>query len=275
MTNKRSNDNSRRPRKPIVPPPPPAPGRPTGGGQNRPSLPPVPNPDPAGDELYERVPPLPPFRPRRSAGAFPLEDSRSRLFDLTSKDFPEYVPLAYEPTPSLEAFPATEDLPERKERVWPGEGDKLFNVPMICTRHDRGFVVVFRSYLSDTSYRFDRILADVEITGNEASSPSLTVPVTSLSWFGITCPHCQTACRPIHCGSCGRLACDGQIAELQHGELFKCAASCGTEGIIHHNLKTITGGESRHARRLALPAPTRISAPETPAQIFPRLPKPR
>jgi hypothetical protein len=158
--------------------------------------------------------------------------------------------------------------------VEPKESAKLLNVPVICTKFDRPFVLVFRETRSvfGTRYRLDATLTDVG-EGGEAS-PSLTVPISSLDWGGIKCPHCRSQCRPIHCGQCQRLACDGRVTTSGDGILFACAPSCGMSGWVRGSLQTVTGSEGRRSPP-PVTATALISGPGTPPENVPKLPKPR
>jgi hypothetical protein len=262
--------------------------------------PPPPPPPPEENQLN---PPLPPLRQRRRDltlfGTRTDETRRAVRLPEPPIDWPadlERADVEAAPTPSP---PPPEDLgdvlreltnasarpeppPSRKvepvepprPRAKPQDFAKKLNVPMICTQTDRAFVLVFREKRSvfGTRYQLETKLTDFG-EGGEAT-PSLTVPIGSLDWSGITCPHCGARCRPIRCGSCTRLGCDGRITEVPSGIFFRCAPSCAVSGLVRNGLETITGTEG------VAPKPTSssralICVPESPrTQNIPRLPKP-
>lgn len=221
---------------------------------------------------------LPPDRgeatvpPRRLA--FPQENGRdpSALTDAFARAAPGRLTRPTEPPqPAAEADTAAK--PNRPEK--PAEGGKLLNVPMICTVVDSAFALTFRTSrgLFGGRYKLDGIVK--EVGAGEGASASLTVPVSSIDWSGIKCPHCGAACRPIRCGKCGRLACDGRVTSGTP-LYFQCSPSCGGGGLAAGKLETVTGSESRGTA----PSPSRAlicapAAPALPAQNVPRLPKPR
>jgi hypothetical protein len=165
---------------------------------------------------------------------------------------------------------------ERARPQEPKDSAKRLNIPVICTQADRPFVLVFRESHSifGTRYKLDATLKDVG-EGGEAL-PSFTVPVGSLDFGGIKCPHCvhQSRVRPIRCGGCGRLACDGRVKAIGDDLFFECAASCGTSGWVRGSLETVTGSEGGYSPS-ANAAGGFICGPAAPPGNVPKLPKPR
>jgi hypothetical protein len=271
------NDRSRRV---PPPPPPPKPSRPTSplpplrrrrldltklvsrdDQQRRPVN--LPDPPPDGPVDFDR------FGARPARLPEPPKDFHELLRDLKSKSTPPVSPTERLGDPAktspLVARPTPEDSARR------------LNVPIICTQTDRAFVLVFREKRSvfGTRFKLEATLANVGENGAEPS-PSLTVPISSLDWGGVTCPHCRnrSRVRPIFCGVCNRLACDGRVTESGDDLFFKCADSCGTSGWVRSSLKTVTGTDGgRSAPQTA--AGSFICAPEIPSGIPPKLPKPR
>jgi hypothetical protein len=192
----------------------------------------------------------------------PPENLDDALRDLTDK----YVPPAPSPD-ALQAF-------KRASAKQPRDSRKLLKISMICARLDRPFVLAFREVrgLFGSGYKLDAIRTD--IGASTGTLPSITVPIAALDWNGITCPHCRAQCRPIHCGACQRLACDGRTTMSGEDILFGCAPSCGMVGWVHGTMKTVTGSEGR---RSPLPAAANafIRGPATPPGHPLRLPKPR
>lgn len=275
-----------------VPPPPPPPPPPASSGRT-PSLP-VPRPRHLGSanvgsrtDRFRRAVrlPAPPTdwpldldagdtRPAPTRLPEPPEGLRDGLRNLTRTftppvppaDLHKIVPSEPQAKASLSAT-----RPELKDFA------KRLNVPVICTEADRAFVLVFREKRSvfGTRYKLEATLANIGENGAEPS-PSLTVPISSLDWGGITCPHCRnrSRVRPVLCGACNRLACDGRVTESSDDLFFKCADSCGTSGWVRNSLKTVTGTDGgRSAPQTA--ASSLICAPEMPSGIPPKLPKPR
>lgn len=149
------------------------------------------------------------------------------------------------------------------------EEAKWLNVPMICAGTDRPFIVVFRETQTSggAHYKLDRVRTAVGDGGEPAAS--ISVPISSLDWSGVECPHCRSRCRPVHCGSCQRLACDAKVKDTEKGLFFACASSCGTSGYVGGSLRIVTGSES------CLSAPGGFDrAPSGPKGVL-RLPKPR
>jgi hypothetical protein len=162
--------------------------------------------------------------------------------------------------------------PDRPEE--PKDTAKRLNIPVICTQADRPFVLVFRETTSvfGTRYKLETTLTMIGESGE--SSPSLTVAISSLDWGGITCPHCRARCRPIRCGQCQRLACDGRVTVTGDAIHFACAPSCGLSGWVRGSLETVTGSEGRRSAPAAA-ANTFICGPAAPPGNVPKLPKPR
>lgn len=275
MSNKNPSDNSRPPRNPSVPPPPPPPARRSSDGQTPRRLPspPARKPEADGDLPGQPVPSLPPFRPRRTLFTLPTEQPPSS----EQRKLP--WPRGHRPSDNRSEI----EPPTSLERPWwrsenpPFLGpDRTLDVPMICARFDRGFVLVFRPYGgggSEEHYSFSSISTMSEV-GSGTTAFSWTVPITSLHWSFINCPHCNALCRPIQCGRCERLVCDGQVTNMANGEHFRCTPSCGMAGFRAAKLEKING-TSRQELHSLVPARPLISAPETPAPNVPRLPKPR
>lgn len=254
-----------------IPPPPPPPG---------PSLPAyrprrldVTNFNFRNDPRALPKPPAPPsewpesdvdsydHRPSPSPPPEPPENLGDVLRDLTKK---YAAPLARSAGP-------------RREPTQPADREdsaKFLNVPLVCTKTDQPFVVAFREMQSASGVRYylDRTLTALGEDG--AAAASVTVPITSLSWGGIKCPHCQSRCSPIHCGRCGRLACDGKVSKSEKGLFFECAPSCGKSGYVHDSLETVTGSESDPSPPPSM-AGGLIRAPAAPPAKPLGLPKPR
>lgn len=220
----------------------------------------APDIDGLGDLPVPNPPPAPP------------ENLRDVLKDLT-RTYSRPAPPAE--TGNVDAYdpPKPASLAGRPE---PKDSAKRLNVPIICTQTDRPFVLVFRETRSifGTRYKLETTLANVGEGGNAA--PSLTVPISSLDWGGITCPHCRnhSRVRPVFCGNCNRLACDGRVKTEGEDLFFECAPSCGTSGWVRGGLQTVTGSEgSRSAPRAA--SNSFVCTPETPPGIAYKLLKPR
>jgi hypothetical protein len=192
----------------------------------------------------------------------PPENLGEVLRDLTDK-YTRPVPLT-----------RTRILPARPQT--PKDSAKRLNIPVICTQAGRPFVLVFRESrgIFGTRYKLETTLKDIG-EGGEAL-PSLTVPVGSLDFGGIKCPHCvdQSKVRPIRCGACGRLACDGRVRAIGDDLFFECAPSCGTSGWVRHHLETVTGSEGGYSPS-ANAATGLICGPAAPPGNVPKLPKPR
>jgi hypothetical protein len=274
---------------PPVPPPPPRRSEPSpkarGIGDQQRRLPGPPKPpadwhsssDSKRDEnLFSLpTPPLPPFRPRRQDVRY----EEVRTIRIGGRQAPINRPiddfLRGAPDPLREPPTQTRDRVEPSPPKESKYSDNLLNVSLICTQLDRAFVVRFREERSilGKQYKYESTLTDIDENGTAA--PSMTVPVASLSWSGISCPHCRSKIRPIRCGSCGRLACDGRVTESANGTYFSCAPSCGRSGgLVTPGLITITGSGTRRTS-LPVPANRPILAPPDPPAAVPRLPKPR
>jgi hypothetical protein len=159
-------------------------------------------------------------------------------------------------------------------REEPRDSSKFLNVQAICTRADRPFVLVFRETrgVFGTLYRLETTLTDIGDGGTASSS--LTIPVDSLDWSGIKCPHCRSQCRPINCGRCQRLACDGRVTVKGDDIYFTCTPSCGERGWVRGSLQTVVGSEGRRSAPAAA-GNGFICGPATPSGNVPKLPKPR
>jgi hypothetical protein len=256
-------------RKRRVPPPPPPAATPLPPARPR-------RLDPRGSRAEQGKRPLPPppadllpfdrdpvLQPAALPGVpQPPENLGDLLRDLTDK----YAP----PAPPPDALPWF----RRPRAKRPEDSRKLVIIPMICARHDRPFVLAFREVrgLFGSGYKLDAIWTDID--GSAGMLPSITVPIAALNWNGITCPHCRAQCRPIHCGICQRLACDGRTTTSGDDILFACAPSCGTVGWVHGTMKTVTGSEGRRSPPPAA-ANAFICGPATPPGKPQRLPKPR
>jgi hypothetical protein len=253
-------------RKRRVPPPPPPPLPPVRPRRldargSRPEQVKRPLPPPPDDVLpFDLDPVLQP--PALPGVPEPPENLGDLLRDLTDK----YTPPA-PPPDALSWF-------KRAGAKQPEDSRKLLNIPMICARYDRPFVLAFREVrgLFGSGYKLDAVRMDIDASAGML--PSITVPIAALNWNGITCPHCRAQCRPIHCGACQRLACDGRTTTSGNDILFACAPSCGMVGWVHGTMKTVTGSEGRHSRPPAA-ANASICAAATPPGNPPRLPKPR
>jgi hypothetical protein len=245
------------------------------------------------------VRPLPQLRPRRRLELqnFGTDQPRRRVpLPAPPKDWlpPAHDPFDDNPAPArlpeppenlsevlrdlvdkyAEPVPDALPTPKATRPEEPKDAGKLLNVPVICTKTDRAFVLVFREARSvfGTRYKFETTLTEIGDGGEVA--PSLTVPISSLNWGGIGCPHCRAQCRPIYCGRCQRLACDGQVTARGDDLFFVCAPSCGTRGWVRGNLQTVTGSAGRRSPPAAS-GNAFICAPARPSGIIPRLPKPR
>jgi hypothetical protein len=250
----------------VPPPPPPRAATPPRRSDVRGSRPeqgwrPLPPPPPPDDLLPFDLNPV--LQRAASPGVSePPENLGYVLRDFSDK----YVPPA-PPPDALQAF-------KRASAKQPEDSRKLLNISMICARHDRPFVLVFREVrgLFVSAYKLDAIRTD--IGASAGMFPSITVPIAALNWNGITCPHCRAQCRPIQCGACQRLACDGRTTISGNDILFGCTPFCGTVGWVHGTMKTVTGSEGRHSPRPAA-ANALICGPATPPGHPLRLPKPR
>jgi hypothetical protein len=248
------------------------------------------------------VPSLPAPRPRRlDMPNFGTRTDQERRAVRTPVPPPNWPPVSHDP---IDQRPAPARLPEPPEnlrealrdlvnnldrpeppsdaRPWamaaspeaPKDAGKFLNVLAICTRADRPFVLVFRETrgIFGTHYRLETTLTDIGEGG--ATSSSLTVPVSSLDWRGVNCPHCRSQCRPIHCGQCQNLACDGRVVVNGDDIYFTCAPSCGARGLVSPALKSVTGSEGRRSPPTAA-AGSFFCGPATPSGTLPKLPKPR
>jgi hypothetical protein len=154
------------------------------------------------------------------------------------------------------------------------EGGELLNVPLICTQTDRPFILAFRETRSVFGTRYKHKVTVTTVGEGGEAAPSLTVPIASLEWGGIKCPHCGAECRPIRCGRCERLACDGRVTRDGEDIIFACTPSCGSMGLVQGGLKTVTGSAGRHSSPPTA-ANSFVCAPIAPSANLPRLPKPR
>jgi hypothetical protein len=246
------------------------------------------------------VPSLPAPRPRRlDMPNFGTRTDQRRRAVQTPAPPPDWPPVSLDP---VDQRPAPARLPEPPEnlgyvlrdlvdkhavpepssdtRPWdetasreePKDPAKVFNVPVICTQADRPFVLVFRETrgIFGTRYRLEKTVTDIGDGGTASSS--LTIPVDSLDWSGIKCPHCRSQCRPIHCGRCQRLACDGRVTVKGDDIYFTCTPSCGERGWVRGSLQTVVGSEGRRSAPAAA-ANGFICGPATPTGNVPKLPK--
>lgn len=202
--------------------------------------------------------PVPPRLPE------PPENLREVLRDLTEK----YA----RPAPAPDANSGAKPAQFGREK----DSDKLFRVPVICTKFDLPFVLTFRDTRSvfGTRYKLDTTLTNIDEGSEASASASVTIPVSSLDWNEIKCPHCQAQCRPIRCGQCERLACDGRVTPDGDDTFFECAPSCGMGGWVRSALKTVTGSEGRRSVP-SIAANPLVCAPATPPANVPKLPTPR
>jgi hypothetical protein len=256
-------------------------------GLSSPQTPPLPAPRPlrrpldfGSPQRRALTPPAPP-----ADWASPPPNSGEELDPLRLPSPPENLGDILRDLNETYSRPAPRGLRHSPERgldaeapVRPGakeaaEGKRL-HIPLICTQTDRPFILAFRETRSvfGTRYKHELTLTDIG-EGSEAAS-SLTVPITSLEWGGIKCPHCRSECRPIHCGRCARLACDGRVTCDGEDIIFACAPSCGSVGRVQGGLKTVTGSAGRHSSPPTA-ANSFVCAPIAPSANLPRLPKPR
>jgi hypothetical protein len=275
-----------KPRKPRrVPPPPPAPERrrsdvtPLDATRPAPlrALPPPPaehrrseavSADSTRPASLRTLPPPPPLPvPKRSDSGGPGLDT---LFDELSPPAPAFSSLRrlFEEASADRATPQ----PQRPEP--PKDTGKLVNVPMICAVTDRPFLLMFREAGGFFNKRYDLQSVVADLGAGGTASSTLSLPVTALNWEGIKCPHCSGTCRPILCGKCQRLACDGRVRKAASFTVFACAPSCGMVGPIDATLETINGSEGGYAQR-----PPAGGSPSRAQSAAPRsalmLPKPR
>lgn len=222
----------------------------------------VPMPAPPTDWPLPRVDPA----DRRPAPA-PLPKSSDKLGEVLRDLNDRYIrPIPRRPRPAIKSARPSE----------PKDSAKRLNIPVICTQSDRPFVLVFRESFSifGTRFKLEATLTDIGEVGE--AIPSVTVPIGSMNWSGCKCPHCfdHSLVRPIRCGQCGRLACDGRVKAIGDDYFFQCAPSCGGRGWLRGALETVTGSEGR-----AAPSPPAangfLCGPAAPRGNFLKLPKPR
>jgi hypothetical protein len=150
--------------------------------------------------------------------------------------------------------PAAETRSSDPDEVWKAapsgrpeaaRGAKRLNISVICTKADSPFVLVFDEGPSVFGRRYKLVATLPNVgTGGETAA-SIAVPVSSLDWAGITCPHCGNRVQPIFCDACNRLACDGRVTEDDIGTFFRCAPSCGCIGWVRPGLKNVAGSQGR------------------------------
>jgi hypothetical protein len=227
-----------------------------------------------------RVPPAPSRERRGEPSGTPgslddllnslLEKSSSRSAPRNSPPSTNVPPLP-PPAPRRE-FGALGRLQET-QRTWrapvsenpPKADNGLLNVPMVCATYDRPFGVRFRKTggLFGKAYRFEA--AVTEAGGLAESAPALLVPTSEMLWKGISCPHCRALCRPILCGHCQKLVCDGGTSENGGRLYFRCAPSCGASGICGDRLTSVRGNMGSGA-----PAQRLLGPPTAMAQTLPK-----
>lgn len=257
---------------------------------------------PETDTPQSSIPPLPPERRRRGNHWLDATDLRcdippngtTEYYGRDSADSGHSRPLLSAMDLSGSGFRARRapPMPKIPERASPSEyvrplespkadksdtdaspldsDDKYLDVPIVCARDNRAFVLQFRQKRGrpGTSYRLERTLTD--IPGGSGGASSLTVPVKSIDFRDIKCPFCHSPCGPILCGACDRLGCKGTVKEYDTHQTFTC--SCGEIGSVFHTLKFISASQASEASRSGGVA---FCAPEAATSDVPRLPKPR
>ena len=181
------------------------------------------------------LPLLPPPAPRREIGS-----GRGRFLE-TARSWT---------TPAARAAPKDEGV---------------LLVPMVCAAFDHRFVLKFRKKggILGKAYRLEQVM-----TGLAASSESaraLSIATNDMVWGGISCPHCSAVCRPILCGTCNQLVCDGRATEDASHLYFRCNNSCGASGSVGNGLTSISGSSAGDP-----PAQRLLGPPATTGQTLPK-----
>jgi hypothetical protein len=234
-----------------------------------------PPPATRGDKETPRTPATVPPVPPRVRRVVPIKNQ-----DLTD-DFLNSLLAdseARNPVPSTDIPPLPPPAPRREvgtrerrletQRTWrspvtqatPKPDGPFLNVPMICASTDRPFVLRFRKKggLFSKSYGLDSVVTELDSDGEALLG--LSVPTDQMAWTNIRCPHCNALCRPIHCGRCEKLVCDGRSSESIAGLYFRCAPSCGASGPCGDGLTSIRGNAASGApERRLLASPTAIA----------------
>jgi hypothetical protein len=227
-----------------------------------------------------RVPPVPSREHRSEPSGMPgslddllnslLEKSSSRSAPLDSPSSTDIPPL---PPPARRREFGTRERLLEAQRTWrttDSQGtakadNAIVNVPMKCASKDRPFVLRFRKTggLLGKAYRHEATITGLDSLGDNA--PSLSVPTNQMLWSDINCPHCRALCRPIHCGSCQKLVCDGRSSEKWGKLHFRCSESCGASGPCSDGLTSVRGNAASSA-----PAQRLLGPPAAAAQTLPK-----
>jgi hypothetical protein len=206
---------------------------------------------------------LPALRPRRLDSIdFGARSDQSRRA-VRLPELPEKVRKILQEVAAKYSPPVPAAETRRLDRGEALDDSKGLNIPVICTKTDRAFILLFREPGGlESNYRLESVRPNIKSGTDEHAELSITVPVDRVDWSDITCPHCRNRVQPVLCSACNRLACDGRVTKYGGATFFKCAPSCGCSGQLYPNLKNVTGSQGQPSAASA-PGPSSATAPTT------------